>query len=97
MTDADYALWLAADTTVRSIGNRKGTMGTPCEDCCAAFALEMRAEGRCDGHFPGEVPVGEFDRLPSGHYGYTSEEARQEARRASWRVSRQRQRLQAAT
>ena len=98
--DAEMArLWWEADRTVaqaftrRPLGQRRSS---PCDDCNREFAESMRAEGRCDGMYPGEEP----EPMPndaSRRRGYATEEERVAARRASWRRANQvRRALQAA-
>ena len=44
MDPAEYALWGRANDAIS-----RHPAGSPCHDCPMSFALEMRAEGRCDG------------------------------------------------
>ena len=50
MTAAEFEAWEEAN--VMLFANQAAS---PCADCTAAFAEEMRAEGRCDGE-PREEP-----------------------------------------
>ena len=70
MDAAEYALWSRANATLRC-------KGTPCHDCPMAFALTMRAEGRCDGEPAETGRPRQYD-------------AATEARRAGWRASQKR-------
>ena len=94
MSDADYALWLKAELAYRSFGNRARRArepGSPCQDCNAAFAAEMRRQGTCDGLYPGEPGYSE----PGMRYwAYATEEERIAARRRTGRESSQRHRDQ---
>lgn len=47
MDNLEYAEWLGHNNNLYS---KKDRALTPCHDCVAGFALEMRMEGRCDGH-----------------------------------------------
>lgn len=49
MDGREYAEWQAHNQRLA-----QWVAPTPCHDCIAAFAVEMRMEGRCDGH-PGGV------------------------------------------
>jgi hypothetical protein len=46
MTDPEYELWCSANSALSWPSMRSKT---PCRDCPASFAQEMRADGRCDG------------------------------------------------
>jgi len=71
-------LWWEAERVAWSIGHRpKVHEAVPCDDCCRAFAEAMRAEGRCDGHYPGEEVLDRY---------------RLAARRESWRQSSRKRR-----
>jgi hypothetical protein len=52
MSADDFADWTAKNLAIYSLTDRAPS---PCYDCTLSFALEMRAEGRCDGH-PGGLP-----------------------------------------
>lgn len=52
MSDTDFADWTAKNDAIYSMTDRAPS---PCHDCTLAFAIEMRAEGMCDGH-PGGKP-----------------------------------------
>ena len=48
-------LWWQAEHHRRTAGGRAAQHDqSPCQDCERSFAESMRAEGRCDGHYPGE-------------------------------------------
>lgn len=49
MEEREYAEWQAHNQRLA-----QWVAPTPCHDCIASFAVEMRMEGRCDGH-PGGV------------------------------------------
>lgn len=53
MSDDELALWNRRPTA-GGRNSRRGWRGTPCDDCLLWHALEMRAEGRCNGT-PGGV------------------------------------------
>jgi hypothetical protein len=92
MSDAEFDLWAEMDRRDRMIGHRKAPEGSPCQDCNAAFAKEMRAIGRCDGKYPGEV--GFVD--PQRPWKHPTEAARLEARRRTSRESYLRQKAATA-
>jgi hypothetical protein len=46
MDDAEYALWSAANATIKP---RHAQARRPCSDCPLSFFQEMTAVGRCDG------------------------------------------------
>ena len=46
MDEDDYRGWQEANDRIVTLGARATT---PCRDCTAEFAREMRAEDRCDG------------------------------------------------
>ena len=101
MTPRDAALWWDAQRTVMAAFTRRTPAGprkcSPCDDCCRAFAEAMRAEGRCDGTYPGE-PGEPMPNDASRRRGYATEAERVAARRATWRRANQlRRALQAAT
>lgn len=50
MSASELAMWI--DANERAGGYNRA--GSPCDDCPAGHALEMRAVGLCDGH-PGGV------------------------------------------
>ena len=67
MTDREARDWLDA-ALAASRGSSVRVPSSPCADCHAAFAAEMRAEGRCDGepgpatHRPGASVTSERRR-----------------------------------
>ena len=81
MTPRDAELWWDAQRTVMAAFTRRTPAGprkcSPCDDCDRAFAEAMRAEGRCDGHYPGEEVLDRY---------------RLAARRESWRQSSRKRR-----
>jgi len=44
MDAAEYRAWQEQNDSLYTVGDRAAT---PCDDCLAAHALEMRAEGKC--------------------------------------------------
>ena len=90
-------LWWQAERASRIGGPHAASMPTsPCIDCNRAFAEAMRAEGHCDGWYPGENGEPLDPRLR--WQGYATEEERVAARRATWRrANATRRALQAAT
>lgn len=44
MSESEYAAWV--ESNQRIAWNRAAS---PCDDCIVSFALEMRAQDRCDG------------------------------------------------
>lgn len=100
MTPRDAELWWEAERTSAQAFKRRVLKGprkvSPCDDCCREFAETMRAEGRCDGTYPGEngEPLAPSLRAR----GYATEAERIAARRATWRRANQlRRALQVAT
>ena len=97
MTDRDAELWWQAQRVVWQIGRKPQNRETSaCDDCCREFAEDMRAEGRCDGLYPGEEP----EPMPNDaarRRGYATEELRQAARRATYRRAGRRYRALRAT
>ena len=81
-------LWWQAERVRWSVGGRPAKHdASPCDDCCREFAEAMRAEGRCDGTYPGE-PIPEPEPMPNDwrrREGYATEEERYEARLATMR------------
>jgi hypothetical protein len=55
MSDREWRAWLEANERLLSIYRSE----SPCRDCTAAFAAEMRHVGRCDGE-----PVRRWCRQP---------------------------------
>ena len=51
MSDPEYLSWQAANDRIKRLGWAKAK--SPCTDCPAEFAVEMRAKSRCDG-IPGD-------------------------------------------
>ena len=94
-------LWWQAERVRWSVGGRPAKHdASPCDDCCREFAEAMRAEGRCDGEYPGERGPEPDDKRTTWHpsWAYATEAERVAARRATWRRAGQRRRaLQAAT
>ena len=90
-------LWWQAERASRIGGPHSTSVPTsPCIDCNRAFAEAMRAEGHCDGWYPGENGEPLDPRLR--WQGYATEEERVAARRATWRrANALRRALQAAT
>ena len=77
-TDDMAQLWWDAERVRWSVGGRPAKHEqSPCDDCDRAFAEAMRAEGRCDGHYPGEDVIDRY---------------RLAARRATWRESSRKRR-----
>ena len=74
-------LWWEAERTSAQAFKRRVLKGprkvSPCDDCCREFAEAMRAEGRCDGHYPGEEVLDRY---------------RLAARRETWRQSSRKRR-----
>jgi len=71
-------LWWQAERVRWSVGGRPAKHdASPCDDCERAFAEAMRAEGRCDGHYPGEEVLDRY---------------RLAARRETWRQSSRKRR-----
>ena len=70
MDPTEYALWSRANAALKF-------RETPCHDCPMSFALEMRAEGRCDGEPAATGRPRQFD--PDT-----------EPRRAQWRAAQRR-------
>ena len=81
MSERDAALWWDAQRTVMAAFTRRTPAGprkcSPCDDCDRAFAEAMRAEGHCDGWYPGEEAVDRY---------------LQAVRRATWRESSRKRR-----
>ena len=81
MDPAEYALWSRANAALKF-------RETPCHDCPMSFALEMRAEGRCDGE-PAETGRPRlFD--PATEARRAQWRAKEDRRRAQWRVAQRR-------
>lgn len=57
MEPTEWSLWTEAN---RRVGLGSGRISRPCEECPLAFALEMRAVGRCNGE-PDGAPEDEED------------------------------------
>ena len=92
MSQTEADLWAEMDRRDRMIGHRNRLEGTPCQDCNAVFAAEMRLVGTCDGKYPGEK--GFID--PQRPWKHPTEEARLEARRRTSRESWQRRKAATA-
>jgi hypothetical protein len=96
MTLEEFELWCAANARA---GSQRAP--SPCSDCPLSFAIEMRAEDRCNGEPGGEpgeptpvkpVQVRPPSRFPTAQR-YATDEDRILARRRTWRDSKWRARL----
>jgi len=86
MDAAEWAAW--SETNDGRTPGLRVVLGaaSPCHDCTLAFALEMRADGRCDG-----TPLATRPHV-------LTDDERVNRRRAQWRAYRARERrLYAAT
>jgi hypothetical protein len=94
MTPSELKSWAAANNLIHP----RHRADLPCRDCPAAFAAEMRAEGRCNGtplragrrRVDAEVPEAIGRGRP-----YATEELRRAARRRGWRATKARRRAAA--
>ena len=90
MDDDEWALWRDANSASPLNHAR---LESPCVECLPAFAVEMRAEERCDGE-PGE-PGDPFVTVPLNGRGraYATAEMRVAALRQTWRDCARRHRM----